>query len=223
MIFLSFSKLGSEIDKEVIKPTKIQHANWPWILLFMMLYRLGDYLNSPMSALMYRDIGFTKIDIANATKLFGMATTVLGGMIGGALLKKVELFKGLILCAICHSVGNLMFIAQIFAGNDFGMLYLTIGIEHITRGMAIVALFSYQMTLVNVQYSATQLALMTSFTAMGRVFFSSLSGILVHNLEWLGFFTFTTFASLPGIVIGCILMKRYSISARTSSGDSTAV
>lgn len=209
-IFKKFPRVGDAIYKSAIVPFKdfMKKPQWRIALVFMLTYRMNDYFGSTMSKLMYLDLGFSLVEIANVTKVYGMITTILGGFIGGWLLNRVDLHKSLILCGIFHCFGTFMYVVQVWGGYNLELLYLTIGIEHATRGMAIIALFTYQMTLVNVRYSATQLALLTSFTALGRVIFTSCSGIIADQLSWNSYFVLTTLASFPGIALGYVLWKQ---------------
>jgi len=100
-----------------------------------------------------------------------------------------------------------MYIVNFYAGHDIPILYLSVAIEHFTAGMRTGALFSYQLTLSNPVYAATQLALLTSLVNLGRTVFSSSSGYLVDYLGWANFYGVAIFATIPALLI-CIYLMR---------------
>lgn len=204
-----FCKMLSWIYAAVICPflNFTKKPNWLLLLTLMFLYKFGDNLIGSMSNLFYMELGFSKIDIANAAKLFGMIASIFGGLIGGALIIRWGFMKSIYINAILHMFATLLYIALAYAGNDMFMLYLSIAIEHITSGMRTTALLSFQLTLCTPTYAATQLALMTSFVSLGRSLFSPISGILATTLGWVNFFILATVASIPAILIVRHLMK----------------
>lgn len=174
---------------------------WFYALLLMFFYKLGDNLIGTMSNIFYADLGFSDIEIANASKIFGMWTSILGGFIGGALIYRVGVVQSLFWFALLHALATLMYICMVYGGKSTHLLYVSIALEHITGGMRTTALFSYQLTLCNMSYAATQLAVMTSFVNLGRTIFSSLSGYFVDLLGWRDFFFLATFCTLPVLLI----------------------
>ena len=157
---------------------------WLPALFLMFFYKLGDNLIGTMSNLFYVDLGFSKIDIANASKIFGMWAAIFGGFIAGVLINRIGMIRSLFWFAAVHGVATLMYIVMLKSGKSMSMLYLSIAIEQVTAGMRTTALFSYQLTITNLSYAATQLALMTSLVHFGRTSCSSISGYMVDQLGW---------------------------------------
>lgn len=180
---------------------------WLMALLVMFFYKLGDNLIGTMSNIFYADLGFSDIQIANASKIFGMWTSILGGFIGGWLIYRIGMIRSLMWFAFIHGLATLMFVVMVHMGKNLEMLYISIALEHITGGMRTTALFSYQLTLCNVSYAATQLALMTSFVHLGRTIFSAASGYLVDIMGWENFFYLASFCTVPVLVIVWLLGK----------------
>lgn len=175
---------------------------WLAALLVMFFYKLGDNLIGTMSSIFYADLGFSDIEIANASKIFGMWTSILGGFVGGVLIYRFGMIRSLMWFAFIHGLATLMFVVMVKMGKNTEMLYISIALEHITGGMRTTALFSYQLTLCNVSYAATQLALMTSLVHFGRTIFSSFSGLLVDTIGWELFFYLASFCTIP--VLGLV-------------------
>ncbi|MGB0935476.1 MAG: AmpG family muropeptide MFS transporter [Alphaproteobacteria bacterium] len=190
----------------------MRRPGWVALIMLMVFYKLGDNILGTMPNLFYRDLGFSKVEIANASKLFGMCMSVLGGIIGGYVVTQYGFLRTILLGVILHGVANLMLVAMYYAGYDPFMLYFSIGIEHITSGFRTTALFAYQLTLCNTTYAATQLALLTSFVSFGRFAFTPFSGWLAEALGWVDFFYLSFIAVFPGIFILLYLMRVYGVS-----------
>jgi len=185
----------------------MQQKGWIASLLLMFFYKLGDNLIGPMANVFYLELGFSKIEIANASKFFGIGASIFGGLVGGIIVTRLSFLRSLLLLGFLHAVANFMYIMMFHAGYSIEMLYFTIAIEHITSGMRTTALFAYQLTLCNVSYAATQLALVASLVNLSRTCFSSLSGWLVVELGWVNFFSLTAIASFPGLLLVLYLMR----------------
>lgn len=179
----------------------IQRQGWVWVLIFMMLYRLPDHVLGPMPTLFYLDLGFSKVTIATASKVFGLATTVIGGFCGGLLLREWSFHKTLLVAGILHGLSMLCFLVLLNAGCHLPTLYITVGLEHLTSGLGLTALFAYQFSQSNTKYAATQLALMTAAAALGHRLGGVCSGYLVEGLQWSGFFSVVTLSAIPGLLL----------------------
>ncbi|MDA0712410.1 MAG: AmpG family muropeptide MFS transporter [bacterium] len=174
---------------------------WLIIILFIVFYKLGDAFAGNMSNPFFIEIGFTKIEIANISKLFGFIATIVGGFIGGVMVSRFGLMRGLLICGIFQLLSNLVFSLQAYVGNDISMLMVTIATENITSGMGTAAFVAYLSGLCNASYSATQYALLSSFASVGRTFLASSAGLLAENVTWITYFILTTLIAVPGILI----------------------
>ncbi|MBL4907367.1 MAG: AmpG family muropeptide MFS transporter [Sneathiella sp.] len=200
------SKFQAYLDwthEAVIKPLTefMARPGWIPILLFVMFYKFGDSLAGVMSTPFFYDLGFTKIDIANVSKVYGTAATFVGLALGGWLMAATGLYKTLWICGFLQLFSNLMFAIQALAGNDIAVLSLTVGIENLAGGMGTAAFVAYLSSLCNISYTATQYALLSSFMATARIWFSSPGGWLAENLGWIEFFLITTVAAVPGLLL----------------------
>lgn len=185
----------------------LSRRHWLPILAFIMLYKLGDALLAVMKVPFLLEIGFSKADIAEVVKLFGFVATIAGGFIGGLIVARIGLLKGLLVCGILMAISNLVFVAQAFVGADRVMLALSISVENVTTGMGITAFVAYMSSLCNVAYTATQYALLTSLMALSRTVLASGAGWLAERVEWPVFFVLTTLAALPGLALLLWMMR----------------
>lgn len=187
----------------------LTRRGWIAVLAFIMLYKFGDAVLGVMKVPFFLGIGFSKADIAEVVKLFGFVATIAGGFVGGIVVARLGLMRGLLVCGVLMAVSNLMFLVQAWAGPDVGVLALTISVENITTGMGTTAFVAYMSSLCNVAYTATQYALLTSLMAMSRTVLSSGAGWLADQVSWPTFFILTTVAALPGLLLLLWMMHRY--------------
>jgi PAT family beta-lactamase induction signal transducer AmpG len=182
------------------------------ILAFILLYKFGDAFAGVMANPFYVRIGFSKIEIANVSKFFGVFATLLGVFAGGLMVKRFGILRSLLYCGILQMFSNLMFAAQAAIGPNVGFLVLTIGIENLSGGMGSAAFVAYLSVLCNTAYTGTQFALFTSFMAFGRTWLSAMSGWIADHTDWVTFFVISTFVALPGLLMLLGMMKRLPMS-----------
>ena len=179
----------------------MSRRGWLMILLFIMLYKFGDAVLAVMKVPFFLEIGFTKTEIAEVVKLFGVAATIGGGLLGGLLLARMGIMWGLLVCGVLMAASNLIFVAQAAVGPEVWMLAVTIALENITTGMGTTAFVAYLSSLCNVAYTATQYALLTSLMALSRTVLSSGAGWLADQVDWSTFFVLSFVAALPGLIL----------------------
>ncbi|MEI8321228.1 MAG: MFS transporter [Alphaproteobacteria bacterium] len=181
---------------------------WPLVFLFVIFYRFGDAMINNMAAPFYLDIGFTKTQIASVTGIFGICATIVGGFLGGALVRRYHIFKCLLVCGLLHAFSNSMFMVLAYFKNDLGILYGSVAVENITGGMTTAAFFVYLSRLCKLNFAATQFALLTSLWSLSTPL-ASFSGWVVDQLHqnWISFFFITIIAALPGILLIAWLPK----------------
>jgi len=185
----------------------MRRPHWLAILVFVTLYKLGDALAGVMTSPFYVDTGFTRIEIANVSKIFGVLATIAGVIAGGAAVYRLGVMRGLLVCGILQMLSNLLFAVQAMVGHSIPMLMVTIGVENFTGGMGSAAFVAYLSGLCNLSYTATQYALLTSFAALARTTLSSGGGALADAIGWIPFFALTTLAAVPGLLMLLWLMR----------------
>jgi PAT family beta-lactamase induction signal transducer AmpG len=197
---------------------------WMVILLFILLYKFGDALAAVMTAPFYVELGFTKAQVASISKIFGMAATIIGAVIGGIIVDRLGILKSLLVCGILQMFSNLMFAVLAMVGHDLRVLTLAIAVENLSGGMGTAAFVAYLSSLCNVAYTATQYALLTSFMAFGRTVLTSSGGWLADQMDWVSFFVLTTVAALPGLLLLVGITKRFSAATNPAAvtGEATS-
>ncbi len=191
----------------------IGRSNWLAILMFIALYKLGDAMLGVMANPFYLDIGFSKTEIGLVTKGFGLTATLLGGIIGGAVVARYGTLRALMFGGILQALSNVVFALQAWVGPELPMLFVTIGIENLTGGIGTIAFVAYLSGLCNIAYTATQFALLSSLMALARTVFASGGGWLANRTDWVSYFLMTGVAATPGLLMLVWLIKRAPLPA----------
>jgi len=189
----------------------LTRPNWLLIILFILLYKFGDAVLTVMKIPFFLELGFSKVEIGTIAKLVGFPPIIVGGLFGGLLLARLGLMRGLLISGIAMAASNLLFILQAWVGYDPEILAVTIAIENFTTSMGTVSFVAYLSSLCNIAYTATQYALLTSFMAFSRTVMTSGSGWVADHVSWPVFFSLTTVAALPGLILLIYMMRRMRI------------
>lgn len=202
--------LSAWLGKYVIEPFTdfMKREAWLGILLFILLYKLGDAFMGVMTNPFLIDIGFSKNQIATVVKLYGVIATIIGSFIGGVLVVRIGMVRSLWICGIAHAITNLMFVAQAMVGADEAFLALSISLENISGGMGTAAFVAFISSLINLRFTATQYALLSSFSAFGRTWLSTPAGWFAEILGWEWFFVLSVLLAIPGLMVLWWLSKR---------------
>lgn len=183
-------------------------TNWLAILLFVMLFKFGDSFAGVMTAPFVLDIGFDKTDYGRVVKLFGFAAVLIGGFVGGYVYRTIGTVKSLWIAGLVQMLSNLMFVWQASVGAEMTLLVFTIAVENLAGGLGTVIFVAYISALcVNRDYTATQFALLTALSAVGRTLLSASSGWFADSLGWVPFFLLTTGAAMPGLLLLWLLTR----------------
>jgi MFS transporter, PAT family, beta-lactamase induction signal transducer AmpG len=178
------------------------------ILLFTILYKLGEAVAGTMANPLYVLLGFTKVEIATVAKIYGVAATLAGVAAGGILVARLGVFRALLVSGVLQMLSNLMYVMQVLVGHDVPVLALTIGTENLTNGMGSAAFVAYLSGLCSVAFTATQYALLTSLASIGMNLVSASGGFLADQLGWIPFFLIATVACLPALALLLWIMRR---------------
>jgi PAT family beta-lactamase induction signal transducer AmpG len=171
------------------------------ILSFILFYKVGDSMASNMTTPFILDIGYSKTDLASVAKTFGMAATIIGGLIGGALMLKIEIKKSLVIFGILQCVSTLGFAFLPHLPLSVMSLALIIALENLASGMGTASYAGYMASLTNKQFTATQYALLSALMGVPRVILASPTGIMSKYMGWEIFFIFCTFMAIPGLLL----------------------
>jgi MFS transporter, PAT family, beta-lactamase induction signal transducer AmpG len=171
------------------------------VLLFILLYKVGDSMASNMTTPFILDIGYTKTDIATVAKTFGMIATMLGGVIGGAMMLRYDIRWSLSSFGVLQAVSTLGFSLLPSLPIGISSLAVIIAFENLASGMGTAAYAAYMARLTNKQFTATQYALLTALMGIPRVILASPTGWMSKVMGWEWFFVVCTVAAIPGLLL----------------------
>lgn len=189
------------------------------ILVFILLYKIGDAMASAMTTPFILDIGFTKTDIATIAKTFGMIATIVGALIGGLAMVRLGIKRSLWVFGILQAVSTLGFALLASAGLNYPVLASVIAFENLTSGMGTSVYVAFMATLTNKRFTATQYALLSSLMGIPRVLASAPTGWMAKNFGWETFFLVCTAAAIPGL----LMLLRYRTWQEPPSTDGLPV
>jgi len=171
------------------------------ILLFIVLYKIGDQMATTMTTPFYLDIGFTKTQIGAIAKLFGFWATIGGGLLGGILLLRFGIFRSLWIFGILQAISTTSFSILALIGNSLPGLAVAIGLENLTGGMGTAAYVAYMASITNKKFTATQYALLSSLMGVPRVLASAPTGFMAQHMGWTWFFLSCALVAVPGLIL----------------------
>ena len=177
----------------------VKRYRWHAVLLLALIgtYRISDIVMGVMATPFYREMGYTKIEVATVTKLYGLAMTLVGAFIGGAMVLRWGVMKVLMIGAVLSAATNLLFAWLALHGHDVYGLIAVVSADNLASGIATTAFLAYLSSLTKVQYSATQYALFSSLMHLLPNFLAGFSGLAVDAAGYAWFFTGTALLGVP--------------------------
>ena len=171
------------------------------ILLFILLYKLGDNLAGALLTPFYIQVGFSLTQISVYYKIVSFWGTFCGGLIGGALLTRYSIRKCLLAFGVFQGVTPLAFAILVVTGPNVMALAFVVAVETLSLGMGASALTAFMLRLCNRKFSATQYALLTSFMGIPRAIIPSSAGFIVDGLGWVHFYALCVALAIPGLLL----------------------
>lgn len=169
------------------------------ILLFILLYKVGDAMAGNMLPKFYAFLAYTPTEVGLAAKSTTPFSVSAGTFIGGLLLIRIGIYRSLFIFGIVQALSTLSFLIVNMTGHNIVALASVVFFEDFSSGMGSAAFLAFMGSLTNISFTATQYALLSSLSAVPRTVISSVTGVLVESLGWNGFFTLCALAALPGL------------------------
>lgn len=191
----------------------------------IILYKLGDsFAGALMTTFFIKGAGYAQAEIGVVNKVIGLWLTIFGAIAGGAIMLRIGLYRSLFAFGVLQLLSNLAFwLVAVLGKGSWGsfelpafdmvivslkeatqvdwLLLFAVGSENITGGMGTAAFVALLMALCNQKFTATQYALLSAFSAVGRVWVGPLAGVLIASIGWPPFFIFSTFMAVPGLIL----------------------
>jgi PAT family beta-lactamase induction signal transducer AmpG len=200
-------------------------------LLLIILYKVGDaFTGTLLTPFLLKVIGFASAEVGVVNKVIGIWLTIGGALLGGALMIRIGLYRALLGFGILQMLANFGFrLVAVSTKGAWGSFQLpafnwgivmlkeatridyqlitVVALENIVGGMGTAALVALLMALCNRRFTATQYALLSALSAVGRVWVAPFAGVLTEAIGWPTFFIFSATMALPGLAM-LVWLKR---------------
>jgi len=177
------------------------------LLLLVGFYRISDIVLGVVANLFYQDIGYSKIEIANASKTFGLFMIILGGFLGGILTLRWGVMRVLFLGAFLAAITNLLFVALSEVGYGSWFIYLVISADNLSGGVSLAAFIAFLSGLTSVSFTAVQYAIFSSLMTLFPKVIGGYSGTIVESVGYSNFFIITALMGVPVLVLVWLASK----------------
>ena len=184
------------------------------LLLFILLYKLGDQMASTLTTPFYLSLGFSKTEIGAVAKLFGFWSAIAGGLVGGAILLRIGIIRSLWLFGFLQPAAILSCSVLAPMGHSLVGLAVAIVLQPLTSGMGTSAYVAYMASLTNRRFPATQYALLSSCMGIPRVIIAAPAGWLAESLGWPLFFVGCAVVAVPGLLLLPMVAAQYRQDAQ---------
>jgi len=171
------------------------------MLLFIVVFKLGDTIAAAMTTPFLLDLGFSRTDVGTVNKGFGLLSTILGTLAGGGVIARLGINRSLWIFAFLQAFSNLAFTALALAGKSYPVMIAAIGMENLCGGMGTAGFIAFLMSLCDKRFTATQYALLSSLMAVTRVLAGVPTGFMVASMGWPLFYAVSVLGALPGIAL----------------------
>lgn len=185
--------------KEFLQRKGVSHALL--ILSFIFLYKLGDSMAVALQTPFFMDLGFTRTQIGVVAKNSGLWASLAGGILGAYWLMKTGINRGLWIFGVLQAIAILGFAVLAKMGLSLWMLGIVMASETFAVGLGTAAFTAYIATTTDPRYTATQFALFSSLAMVPRTFFNAITGYIVVQTGWFGFFIVCFLLTIPGMLL----------------------
>jgi PAT family beta-lactamase induction signal transducer AmpG len=194
------------LREAVIEPFREFFARDGWrvavaILAFMFLYKLGDNMATALATPFYLDMGYSRTEIGAVAKVAALWASIVGSIIGGIAMLKLSINRALWIFGFVQLFSIFGFAWLSTVGHDPSALFVVVSAEYLGVGLGTVALTAYIARETSRAFTATQLALFTSFIAIPRTFANASTGFLIEAMGYTAFFLLCAAVAVPGMLM----------------------
>lgn len=216
---------GSVVDKAgqwmiiaVIEPFADfarRYRGWGFVFLaFIATFYISDRVLGIMAMPFYEDIGFTKPQVATVAKVYGLWVSIIGAAAGAVAVVRYGLARCVVAATVFIVSTNLFFALLAVAGPKVSLLTLTISFDNFALGFGSTVMIAYLSSLVNVEFTATQYALLSSINTFFGKLLAGYSGDVQMAIGWLNFFFYAAATGIPAVVLSIFVARRIKAMAK---------
>ncbi len=178
------------------------------VLLFVLVHKIGDTLANLTLRLLFEDLGYSNKEIAVYDVGLGFWALLAGVFVGGVMYARLGMKRSVMISLILMAISNVSFAALAAYGHSNIGMAAAIGFENFASGIGGVCVVAYLSALANLQYTATQYALLSAAASIvGRVVSGTTAGELIERIGYIDFYLLTTLLAVPGIVFFWFMVR----------------
>ena len=179
------------------------------LILIIATYRLTDIVMGPMANPFYIDMGYSLSEIGYVVKIVALIATIIGVFIGGIFVKRLGLYKSLLIGAFLVMFTNLSFSYASINEKNLVLLASIVASDSLAAGIVGTVNITFLTSLVSSKYTGFQYALLTSLMAFLGKLFGGFSGVFVESFQnlygfsygWMSFYIFTSCLAIPSMLM----------------------
>ena len=192
-----------------------RYKGWGFVFLaFIASFYISDRVLGIMAMPFYEDIGFTKTQVGTIAKFYGLWVSIIGAAAGAVAVVKFGLARCVVAASIIIVSTNLFFALIAVSGPLLSLLTLTISFDNFAIGFGSTVMIAYMSSLVNVEFTATQYALLSSISTFFGKLLAGFSGDVQMMIGWLNFFFYAAATGIPTIVLSVLVARRMLLEER---------
>lgn len=178
------------------------------ILLFVLIYKLGDAMGQIMLNPMIVELGFSDTEFIAINKIVGFWGLIVGTALAAPFIAWLGMGRALFVSGLLMMFSNLTFVVLATQGHSNLWLTIAVATEQVTSGIGLTVFVTYLSGLSNIAYTATQFALLSSVASVGRTWLTTPAGYAADALGWAGFWVMTMVVAIPGLILLWILWRK---------------
>ncbi len=179
-----------------------------WMLVLVMIFKLGDAFSLKLFTPFMMDVGFSKTEIGVVVKIVWVGAAVAGTALAGVWMVRLGLLRAMLLFGVMQALSNLAYFALALAGKNYPVMYAAVTIEHLTHAMGNVAIVALMMSLCDARFSAFQYALLSTLSQLPRYGLGLPAGWVADHGGWPAYYVVAFALGIPGLVTVWLLRDR---------------
>lgn len=183
-------------------------------LAFIASFYISDRVLGIMAMPFYEDIGFSKPQVATIAKVYGLWVSIIGAASGAVAVVRFGLARCVVAASVFIVSTNLFFALLAVSGPEVGLLTLTISFDNFALGFGSTVMIAYMSSLVNLEFSATQYALLSSINTFFGKLLAGYSGDVQLAIGWLNFFFYAAATGIPAILLSLFAARQLDAAGR---------
>jgi PAT family beta-lactamase induction signal transducer AmpG len=204
--------MGEWLQTVLVEPFADFFRRYGWnallVLALIATYRVSDIVMGIMAPPFYVDMGYSKDEVAAISKIYGVIMTLVGALLAGVLSVKIGVMRTLMLGAVLSAASNVLFSWLATRGHDVTALTLVISIDNLSSGIAATSFIAYMSSLTNINYTASQYAMLSSMMLLLPKWLAGFSGVAVDAVGYHAFFIGTAVIGVPVLFLIWLASRR---------------